>query len=74
MLSTVKNKQHVFTSLNDLMISALKDYLRMMRRAEVDAGFAEMANDPDFQRETEQIMKEFEYADAEAFRLIAKKP
>lgn len=56
-------------SINDLAVRALTFYLKMLRRARVDASFAEMANDPHFKRETEKIMKEFEYADAEAFRL-----
>lgn len=57
-------------SLNELTVKALTFYLKMLRRARVDASFAEMANDAHFQRETEKIMKEFESADTEAFRLI----
>lgn len=59
-------------SVNDLTVRALTFYLKMLRRAKVDASFAEMANDEHFKRETQQILKEFEFADAEAFRLSEK--
>ena len=69
----LSSKSHGLTSMNDLAATALTAYLKILRRAEVDAGFAQMANDEAFKRETARIMKEFEYADAEAFRLMAKK-
>lgn len=71
--AVVRREPAAADSINELLIHALGAHLKALRRQEVDAGFAGMENDLADQQETEKIMKEFEYADAEAFRLMEKK-
>lgn len=56
-------------SRNELVSRALERELAAQRRAAIDADFALMANDEEYRAEAEQIMKEFAYADWEAFQL-----
>jgi metal-responsive CopG/Arc/MetJ family transcriptional regulator len=57
-------------SRNELLALALRHELGAMRRAEIDAQFAKMANDPEYLGEVEQLMREFASADAETACLI----
>ena len=45
---------------------AIKAYLRMYRRRQIDTAFAGMAKDADYQREATLIAEEFEHSDWEA--------
>jgi metal-responsive CopG/Arc/MetJ family transcriptional regulator len=56
-------------SRNELLNEALRAELKRRRREEIDAAFRRMAADPEYRAEVDQIMKEFEAADAEAWRL-----
>ena len=56
-------------SLNDLFVAAIKAYLRMYKRRQIDAAFAGMAEDTDYQKEAALLAEEFEYSDWEALRL-----
>jgi hypothetical protein len=56
-------------SLNDLIVTAIKAYLRMYKRRQIDAQFAGMAEDADYQKEAQLLAEEFEYSDWEALRL-----
>jgi hypothetical protein len=56
-------------SLNDLFVVAIKAYLKMHRRRQIDAAFAGMAEDTDYQKEAQLIAEEFDYSDWEALRL-----
>ncbi len=56
-------------SLNDLFVSAIKAYLKLYRRRQIDAEFAKMAEDTDYQKEATLISEEFEYSDWEALRI-----
>ncbi len=58
-------------SRNEFLNLALKNQLAASRRAAVDAAFAGMADDPDYQHEALQIAAEFENADHESLRLKA---
>ena len=57
-------------SRNELVRIALERELAALQRAAVDAAFAEMAHDPDYQAEAKEIAREFETADWEAWREI----
>ncbi|MFB3813150.1 MAG: hypothetical protein ACE14L_03490 [Terriglobales bacterium] len=59
-------------SLNDLFVVAIKAYLKMYKRRQIDAAFAGMAEDADYQKEAKLIAEEFEYSDWEALRLEEK--
>lgn len=57
-------------SRNDLVTKALERELAAQQRADIDAAFAEMARDPDYQTEAKEIAGEFEAADWEAWRQV----
>lgn len=59
-------------SLNDLVIAAIRSYLRSIRRKQIDLAFRGMAEDADFQKESQRIASEFESSDWEAFALGEK--
>ena len=54
---------------NEFIAQALKHELAAMRRAEIDAEFAPMPDDPEYQAEALQIDAEFALASWEAFKL-----
>ncbi len=56
-------------SINDLIARALRRELAAIRRAEIDAELAEMANDPEYQAEVLQLEAEFATAQWEALQL-----
>ena len=56
-------------SLNDFIVSAIKAYLKMLKRRQIDAAFASMAEDADYQKEASLLAEEFEHSDWEALRL-----
>ncbi len=56
-------------SRNEFLNAALKNQLAASRRAAVDAAFAGMADDPEYQQEALQIAAEFETADHESLEL-----
>ena len=56
-------------SLNDLIVSAIKAYLKMYQRRRIDAALAAMAEDADYQKEASLLAEEFEHSDWEALRL-----
>jgi hypothetical protein len=57
------------TSLNDLIVAAIKAYLKMYKRRQIDAAFAAMAEDADYQKEASLLAEEFSYSDWEALRI-----
>jgi metal-responsive CopG/Arc/MetJ family transcriptional regulator len=63
-VSQGKAKSH-----NKFVAQALRHELAALRRAEIDAAFAEMANDAEYQAEALQIEAEFAKASWEALQL-----
>jgi Arc/MetJ-type ribon-helix-helix transcriptional regulator len=61
-------------SRNELMRIALERELAAQQRAAIDAAFAEMAQDPDYQAEAKEITSEFAAADWEAWRQVEGEP
>ena len=59
-------------SLNDLVIAAIRTYVKSIRRREIDHAFRGMAADGDFQKESRRIASEFERSDWEAFQMGEK--
>jgi Arc/MetJ-type ribon-helix-helix transcriptional regulator len=55
-------------SRSELIESALRREVAEARRAQLDAEFRHMANDPDYQEEARLILAEFARADWEALR------
>jgi len=56
-------------SLNDLIVAAITAYLKVYKRRKIDAAFAGMAEDADYQKEAKLLAEEFEYSDWEAIKL-----
>lgn len=53
-------------SLNDLIVMAITNYLKMYKRRQIDAAFGGMAEDADYQKEAKLLAEEFDYSDWEA--------
>jgi hypothetical protein len=56
-------------SLNDFFVTAIQAYLKLYRRRQIDAAFASMAEDADYQKDARLLAEEFEPSDWEALRL-----
>jgi hypothetical protein len=53
-------------NVNELMIAALRAYVNMVSRRQIDAAFAGMAEDATFQAGARRIAEDFEESDWEA--------
>jgi metal-responsive CopG/Arc/MetJ family transcriptional regulator len=56
-------------SRNEFVALAIRNQLALQKRAEIDASFAQMANDAEYQAEVEIINQEFAQSDWEALQL-----
>jgi hypothetical protein len=54
------------SSFNDFVVQAIEHKLQQLTEAEIDAAFAHMAEDLDYQRHAVGLAKEFEKSDWEA--------
>jgi len=52
--------------------AAIVAYLKFLRRKQIDAKFAAMAEDADYQKEAKLISEEFSQSDWEAFESVQK--
>jgi len=59
-------------SLNDFIVIAIKTYLKIYERKQIDAAFAGMAQDARYQKEAKMLAEEFAYSDWEALQLEEK--
>jgi L-lactate utilization protein LutC len=78
--ATVRMPRHVYeraktvavkseaSSFNEFVVQAIEEKVRRLTEAEIDAAFAEMANDADYQRSSVALAGEFEKSDWEAFQ------
>jgi metal-responsive CopG/Arc/MetJ family transcriptional regulator len=57
-------------SRNDLITRAIQKELALIRRAEIDADLADMAQDPEYQAEVLQMEAEFAVAQWEALQTV----
>jgi len=57
---------------NAFIATAVESELRRRERAAIDAEFAEMSRDAEYQVETAQIMREFDTADREIWEDFAR--
>jgi hypothetical protein len=56
-------------SLNDFFAAAIQAYIKLHQRRQIDAAFASMAEDADYQNEASLLEAEFEASDWDALRL-----
>lgn len=61
-------RQGVARNSNELMVMALERMIDEMNEEAIDAEFAHMAHDEEYQREAVQLCREFAAADWEAFQ------
>jgi hypothetical protein len=81
--TTVRVPRHVYeqaktvirrfqgSSFNEFVVQAIEEKVRRLTEAEIDAAFAQMAHDPDYQRESVALASQFEKSDWEAFASTA---
>ena len=55
-------------SFNEFVVQAIEEKVQRLSEAEIDAAFAQMANDTDYQRTAIALASEFEKSDWEAFQ------
>jgi len=56
-------------TLNEFFVTAIRAYLKLYRRRQIDAAFAPMAEDASYQKEARLLAEEFEESDWEALGL-----
>lgn len=54
-------------TINDFFIAAICAYVKLVKRKQIDAAFAGMAEDTDYQTQSRLIGEEFSQSDWEAF-------
>jgi len=54
------------SSLNEFVVEAVVEKLQTLKEAEIDAAFAKMATDLDYQRDAIALTREFETSDRDA--------
>jgi hypothetical protein len=59
-------KSDTASSFNDFVVQAIEQKLRQLTESEIDAAFARMSDDPEYQRDSIAMTKEFETSDWEA--------
>jgi len=60
------------SSFNDLLVEALRARLRQLRRARIDAEFAQMRNDAQYSRESHVLAQQFATNDRDTLRVAEK--
>ncbi|HVS89144.1 MAG TPA: hypothetical protein VHF01_13115 [Candidatus Acidoferrum sp.] len=61
-------------NINDFFVAAICAYVKLLRRKEIDADFAKIAEDADYQKEAQLVAEEFSQSDWEAFELTEREP
>ncbi len=57
------------SSINDFLVAAVEEKLQQLREQEIDAAFAEMAHDAEYQKSAIEMAKSFERSDWEAYQV-----
>jgi len=61
-------------NVNDFFVAAICAYVKMLQRKQIDADFAKMAEDVDYQKEAKLLDEEFSASDWEAFEISEREP
>ncbi len=59
-------------SINAFFVSAIRAYVRLIQRKQIDAKFAGMSEDAEYRKEAVRISEEFNQSDWEAFERAEK--
>lgn len=65
----VEGKKVKAQSMNELIVLAMASFLKSYKRRQIDAAFAEMANDAEYQKEAALMNEQFEHSDWEALAI-----
>ena len=57
-------------SINDFIVKSMKLRVNLLKRKELDAQFAEMSKDTDYQKNSQLILEEFECSDWETAKFL----
>jgi hypothetical protein len=68
-VDTERSSAATSVSLNDFFVMAIQAYVKLYKRRQIDAAFAMMAEDTDYQKEASLLAEEFEPSDWEALGL-----
>ena len=61
-------------NINDFFVAAICNYVKLLRRRRIDAAFASIGEDADYQKEAKLIAEEFSQSDWEALEISEKDP
>jgi hypothetical protein len=70
--SVVDTKATPAASINGFFVSAIRAYVKLIQRRQIDAKFAGMSEDAEYQKEAGRISEEFIQSDWEAFERAEK--
>jgi hypothetical protein len=70
--SVVDSNASSAETMNGFFVNAIVSYLKLIRRKQIDAQFAAMSEDSDYQKDAKLISEEFSQSDWEAFDLAEK--
>jgi len=70
--SFVNKKVSPSDSINSFFVAAILAYVKLIKRKQIDAKFAAMSEDSDYQKEAKLISEEFSQSDWEAFERVEK--
>jgi len=61
-------------TLSTFFVTAIASYVRLLKRKQIDAQFALMADDSDYQKQAKLISEEFSQSDWDAFERAEQEP
>jgi hypothetical protein len=67
--AVVKRGSAEASSINDFLVEAVQEKLRLLREKEIDAAFAGMADDSEYRRSAVEMAQSFEKSDWEAYQV-----
>jgi len=70
--SFVEKKVTPADTITAFFLAAIVQYLKFLNRKQIDAKFALMAEDADYQKQAKLISEEFAASDWEAFEMVEK--
>jgi hypothetical protein len=59
-------------TINEFFVAAIRAYVKLLKRKQIDAKFARMAEDTGYQKQAKLIAEEFNQSDWEAFQIATE--
>jgi hypothetical protein len=70
LVDSERTSSATYFSLNDFFVDAIEAYVQLSRRRQIDAAFASMGEDADYQREATLLSADFEQSDRGSLSMI----